>query len=60
MHLDYHIKTSFMFHVSYLRFKTTVLLQIDCIYGVGSSAIDFTQLEISVFYLVPKRFRCPN
>ena len=44
--------------------------------GAGSSAIDFTQLgpkkwfgtelkteselEISVFYLVPKDFKCPN
>ena len=44
MHLDYHIKNSFMYHVSDLRFKTTFLLQIDCLYGAGSSAVDFTQL----------------
>ena len=29
-------------------------------YRAGSFAIDFTQLEISVFYLVPKHFHCPN
>ena len=44
MHLDYHIKNSFMYHVSDLRFKTTFLLQIDCFYGAGSSAVDFTRL----------------
>ena len=44
MHLDYHIKTSFIYHVSDLRFKTTFLLQIDCLYGARSSAIDFSPL----------------